>query len=648
MKTCTITFQPGGQQAAVPEGTDLLTAAIVADVQLYNSCGGEGVCRECKVIVREGRVASELTERLSEQEREAGYRLACCTTALGDVVVEVPPESRIEWEQILTEGTEGERRDGAFDLVSDTTKGLELERRAPAAPSPLVRKAFVSLPPPSLDDNISDLQRLYREVGRQLDVGEVSTGLANVRKLGRILREGNWQITVTLGEADGRTEILQIEPGDSTDRCFGVVVDVGTTTVVVSLVDLTAGAILGTKGTQNRQIRYGQDVITRIVYAEKPDGLSALHEAVVDTINGLISVLATEHGIPLTDVVLCTLGGNTTMTHLLLRIDPYYLRRDPYVPMASSIPVSRAIDAGIRINPRGWMACLPCVASYVGGDITAGVLAAGIDEAEHPALLIDLGTNGEIALGNREWLVCSSASAGPAFEGSGVKCGVRSVRGAIQGVTIDPVSLAAELVTIEDASPVGICGSGYIELLSELFFSGLTDRQGALQPDKGGDRVREGENGLEFVLVPVDQTATDWDIVITQADIENLIRAKGSIYSAAKVLLNRLGMTAEEIDRVYIGGGLGNNLNVEKAIMIGLLPDLPPERYAFIGNSSLAGARMALLSQEAMGKAEVIADRMMNIELCSEQAYMSEYVSSLFLPHTDIDLFPTVKRRLGV
>ncbi|MDP6777463.1 MAG: ASKHA domain-containing protein, partial [Candidatus Latescibacteria bacterium] len=472
-----------------------MTAAIAADVQLYNSCGGEGVCRECKVIVREGRVASELMERLTEEEREAGYRLACCTTVLDDVVIEVPPESRIEWEQILTDGTEAERGARAFGTVQEVSRGLELERRARTAPAPLVRKAFVRLSPPTIEDNISDLQRLYREVRRQHDTGEVGASLGTVRRLGRVLREGNWEVTVTLGEANSRTEILQIEPGDTTKRCFGVVVDVGTTTVVVSLVDLTTGEILDTKATHNRQIRYGQDVITRIIYAEKPDGLEALHKAVVDTINGLISSLVTGCGISLTDVVFCACGGNTTMTHLLLRIDPYFLRRAPYVPMASTIPVSRAVDAGIRINPRGWMACLPGVASFVGGDITAGVLAAGIDEAEKPSLLIDLGTNGEIALGNREWLVCSSASAGPAFEGSGVRCGVRSVRGAVQGVTIDPESLSTEIATIEDGAPVGLCGSGYIELLSELLFSGLIDRQGALQPERDRDRIREGPDG---------------------------------------------------------------------------------------------------------------------------------------------------------
>jgi uncharacterized 2Fe-2S/4Fe-4S cluster protein (DUF4445 family) len=642
-----VTFQPGGHEVRVAEGTDLLTAAIAAEVQLYNSCGGEGVCGECRVKVLEGKVGSELTERLSEREREAGYRLACCTTVLGDTVVEVPPESRIEWEQILTEGTRTERLGGVFSSVEEVDRGLELERRSGEAPAPIVRKHALQLPAPTLDDSLSDLERLLREIGRA-GGPRPHVSLALARRLGRLLRESQWCATATLSDWAGRCDLMQLEPGDTSGTCLGAVVDVGTTTVVASLVDLTTGRILDTKAAQNRQGRFGQDVITRIIYSEKGQGLSELHKAVVDTINGLIASLVSEQKANLNDVVFVTCAGNTTMTHLLLRIDPYHIRRDPYVPAVAFPPLARAADAGIRVNPRGLLACIPGVASYVGGDITAGVLASGLHQAEAPAMLIDLGTNGEIALGNNEWLVCSSASAGPAFEGSGVSCGTRAVRGAVQGVRIDRATGNVHWTTVQDGQPIGICGSGYIELLGEMFCAGLLDRQGVIQDNGHTGRVRHGDDGPEFVLVPSEESGTDWDIVITQPDIENLIRSKGSIYAAAKVLADYMGMPMADIDRIYIGGGFGNYLDVRKAILIGLLPDLPPERYDFIGNCSLSGARMALLSAEAFAEAREIAGRMTNIELCAEQSYMGEYVSSLFLPHTDIDLFPSVKEQLGV
>jgi uncharacterized 2Fe-2S/4Fe-4S cluster protein (DUF4445 family) len=643
-----VTFQPGGHDVRVAEGTDLLTAAIAAEIQLYNSCGGEGVCGECRVKVTEGKVNSQHTSRLSPREREAGYRLACCTTVHGDTVVEVPPESRIEWERILTEGTRSERLGGVFTSVQEVDHGRELEKRSGDAPTPLVRKLYLELPAPSLDDSLSDLERLLRGLGRADCGTQPHVPLSVVRRLGRVLRKSNWCVTATLAGTDGRSELILLEPGDTSKSLYGVVVDVGTTTVVASLVDLATGRILDTKAAQNRQGRYGQDVITRIIYSEKDQGLSELHKAVTDTINGLIASMVAEQKTSLNDVLLVNCAGNTTMAHLLLGIDPYYIRRDPFVPTASRIPLSRASETGIRVNPRGMLVCMPNVASYVGGDITAGVLASGLHLADAPTMLIDLGTNGEIALGNREWLVCSSASAGPAFEGSGVSCGTRAVQGAIEGISIDPGSGEVKLRTVQDAKPIGICGSGYIELLGEMFQAGLLDRQGVIDPNGASDRIRKGEEGPEFILAPAEESGTGGDIVITQPDIQNLIRSKGSIYSAAKVLADYMGLGMAEIDRIYIGGGFGNYLNIPKAILIGLLPDLPPERYTFVGNSSLSGARMALLSSRAMAEAEEIAQRMTNIELCAEQAYMGEYVSSLFLPHTDINLFPTVKQLLGV
>jgi uncharacterized 2Fe-2S/4Fe-4S cluster protein (DUF4445 family) len=645
MTACRISFTPGEREALVPEGTDLFSAAIAAGVRLYSSCAGEGVCGRCRVIVRQGKVATEPTGRLTVEERRAGYVLACRTTVQGDAQVEVPPESRMEWEQILTEEARTNRLAGLFSQAEEVEKGIELVGREFFTYSPLSTKLFLRLPPPTLSDNLSDLERLYREIRRHRKLPLMQTGLANVRKLGRLLRESNWEVTVTLGQRNGTTEVVLIEPGDTSRRNYGVFLDIGTTTVVVSLVDLDSRAVLGTRATHNPQSGYGEDVITRIIYAEKEEGLEKLHHAVVDTINEMISALVLVNGLSLNEVTAAVCAGNMTMAHLLLRVDPAYIRRDPYVPTANFMPPIRAAEAGIKINPRGLLACLPGVSSFVGGDITAGVLASGIDEAEAPAMLIDLGTNGEIVLGNREWLVCCSASAGPAFEGSGVRCGVRAMQGAIQKVEINPRTGEVWWAAIGGARPVGICGSGYIDVLAELFKAGLIDRQGMFRPGSS-PRVRQGEDGPEFVLVRAAHSATGREIVVAQTDLENLIRSKGAIYAAAKVLVEKMGMDFDEIEQIYIGGGFGNYLNIRKAIWIGLLPDLPLERFEFIGNSSLAGAKMALLSREAMAKAHEIAERMTNLELCAEPAYMREYVGALFLPHTDADLFPSVMQNL--
>ncbi|MEW6754785.1 MAG: ASKHA domain-containing protein, partial [Candidatus Latescibacterota bacterium] len=570
----------------------------------------------------------------------AVYYRAARTRVRGPMRVEVPPESRVEREQILTEGVESWSR-FLTRVEEGTTSGMT-DRGAAFAHSPLTTRYLLQLPPPTASDNISDLERLRRGIRQAGGPGHAQVSLAEVRRLGRLLRRSDWQVTVTLGERDGVPEVVAVEPGDTSERNWGVAVDVGTTTVVASLVELGSGRTAGTEATHNRQILHGHDVITRIVQAEKEGGLETLQRAVVDTINELIEALVTEAGITPQEVTGVTCAGNTTMIHLLLRLSPSYLRRAPYVPMVSRLAAVHAVETGLKVHPRALVDCLPAVSSFVGGDITAGVLASGLDQAERPCMLIDLGTNGEIVLGNREWLVCCSASAGTAFEGSGVRCGAR----AVQGVAIDPETFAVACDTVGDEAPIGICGSGFIDLLAELFGCGLIDRQGKLQAGAGTPRIRQGRGGLEFVVVWAEGSGTGWDIAVSQATIDNLVRAKGAIYSGAKVLVDKVGLRFEEIERIFVGGGFGNHLDIDKAVRIGLLPDLPEERFQFIGNSSLAGARMALLSRQAATAAHQIAGRMTNLELCEEPTYMGEYVGSLFLPHTDIDLFPTVKQHL--
>ena len=640
-KKFVVTFLPYNKKVEVQAGTDILTSAVLAGVGITSSCAGEGVCGRCKVVVKEGDFRTEPSGRITREEREKNIVLACRTTVHSDLIVEIPPSSRLEKASILTEEAKVTRLAGMYLPGVEVQGEVELKERVSFLPSPLSTKVFLKIPPPTLEDSISDLERLYREVRKKFDIPLMQTGLANVRKLGRILRESNWEVTVLLGKRNGTTEIVLVEPGDTSSRNFGIAADIGTTTIVAQLVDLNTHKVLSTKASFNPQATMGEDIITRIIVAEKEEGLEKLHHAVVDTLNELISSMAEEKGVSLNNITAMVSAGNTTMIHLLLRVDPSYLRREPYVPTANLMPVIRAAEVGIKINPRGLLGTLPAPSAFVGGDITAGVLATGLDEEEEISSLIDIGTNGEIVIGNREWMVCCSASAGPAFEGSGVKCGVRAREGAIQKVKIEGEKITLE--TIGRKKPLGICGSGYVDLLAELFRNEIVDKKGELNPHH--PRVREGEEGWEFVLAEDKDTLTGEDIVLTQADIDNLIRAKGAIFTAFQMLLEKVGLTQEEVKRIMVAGGFGNYLNIENAILIGLLPDLPRERFVFVGNTSLTGARLALLSYPAYMKAREISRKMTYIDLSTDPSYMDRFLASLFLPHTDTNLFPTVRAK---
>lgn len=632
MDKFTITFKPDNKTIEAKKGQELLTAALACGIHINSSCGGDGVCGRCKVIIKKGEIHTEPSGRISHQERELGFCLACQTTVHSDLEVEVPQQSRLDLEKISDEDARLLRLKGVYSQAEETDKGKSLVEENVFNHSPLATKLYLEIDPPTLNDNISDLERLYRAVRRNRDIPIMQTGITNIKRLGKLLRESNWQVTVTLGKRNETTEIVLIEPGNTSEVNFGFAFDIGTTTVVGQLVNLNTKQVLGTKVTHNMQAVFGGDVISRIIYASEKDGLEKLHHAVIDNINDIIQGLIREHGLNLNNITGVMCAGNMTMVHLLLRVDPTFIRREPYTPTVNFVPVIRAAEAGIKINPRGLLACVPGVSTYVGGDIIAGVLAAGIDQREELSLLIDVGTNGEIVLGNSEWLVSCACSAGPAFEGSGVTCGMRATQGAIQRVAISDGHV--DVTTIGDSRPRGICGSGLIDALAELFRRGIVDRQGKIVKDKSPARVREGKYGLEFVLVDEKEADCDYDIVISEADIDNLIRSKGAINAGTSILLKKMGLSFAEINKILIAGGFGTYLDIAKAITIGLLPELPLDKFEFIGNSSLVGARELLLSYDALRHAEVIARKMTYFELSAEPAYMDEYVFNLFLPHT--------------
>ncbi|MBN2320794.1 MAG: DUF4445 domain-containing protein [Acidobacteria bacterium] len=445
------------------------------------------------------------------------------------------------------------------------------------------------------------------------------------------------------GPASFSETVADVIPSATDKNIFGIACDVGTTTVVVQLVDLRTGRVLSTASGYNHQLKCGDDIISRIHYAEKPGHLRELNTLIVATINRLIQKnLETIHGTFL-DIYYASVSGNTTMTYLLLNMDPGNIRKDPYAVGLNRTRLAVSRNLGLKMNPEAMVLCAPAVGSYVGGDITAGLLCTPLlRDAEKVSLFIDVGTNGELVLGNRDWMVTCACSAGPAFEGSGTKCGMPAAAGAIERIGLDNGSVA--YTVIGGGKPKGLCGSGLVDLLSGLFLQGYIDRGGKLSEEKAADRLVETERGGGFLIEKAERSYWEKDLVITENDIANLIRTKGAVFSACSLLLKNVGLAFENLDAVYIAGGFGQYLNIENAISIGLFPDLPRDRFHYLGNSSLLGAYLVLISDKNRDLVNETAGRMTYIELNTEPDYMNEYTGSLFLPHTDMDLFPSVKR----
>ncbi|MFA5773677.1 MAG: ASKHA domain-containing protein [Candidatus Paceibacterota bacterium] len=625
MQTCKVTFTPENKTVEVRRGTTVLDAAKAGGIHIQSACGADRLCGKCRVIIKSGKVGTKPTGLLKSDEINHGIVLACEAMVFGDVAVEIPPESRAEKAQIVL---------GTRDDAVHHSKILQH--------NPLTTKILLKLPPPTLQDAISDLERIYRELKKQ-GIDNIQTSLANIKNLSALLRKNNWIITITVGKRHGAAEIILIEGGNTSMTNYGVAVDIGTTTVVAHLIDLVSGRTVGSTGSYNKQITYGDDVITRIIFAGQKEGLEKLHLAVVDNINSLIETLCRENNLNQKSITAVSAAGNPTMIHLLLNIDPAHIRKEPYIPTANEMPVIRAAEAGIKINPLGLLACAPGVSSYVGGDITAGLLGTGMTESDELALYIDMGTNGEMVLGNRNWLACCACSAGPAFEGSGIRSGTRAVKGAIQKIKIKTAALSAELDTIGQCKPHGICGSGLIEIISELLKAGIIKRDGKFAPESKSPYLKKTEQGMEYILAKSSNSATGNDIVISQSDIDNILRSKAAVYAGAMVLLKKMGHTIQDVRHFYIAGGFGSHLDIAKSIQIGLLPDVPLERFQYIGNGSAEGARLILLSYDAMTSVKKIAGKMTYIELSADNAFTEEFVAALFLPHTDLGLFPSVK-----
>ncbi len=641
MPTHTIKFLPYETTIQVQDGDTVIRAALEAGVHVNASCGGEGVCGKCRVLIEDGTVDGGISEKLSEEDQEKGYRLACQAIVKSNLVVRIPVESTIDASVLKMQAAPRRTahiREMNFEELKE--KGLFI------AP---VEKKYLELPAPTIQDNLPDITRLISYLQLEHDEHRLDVTLAMIRKISPVIREDDFKVTATLVRPVrdvGKTRIINVQPGNTSDQSYAIAMDIGTTTIYGQVIDLISGEVLAEHGEFNGQISYGEDVISRIVYAEKPGGLAKINEVVIKTINKILTKIVKRSGVDPENISTITLAGNTTMTQLMLAVDPRSIRRAPYVPAATLYPPIKASDLGMELGEHVAALVYPAVSSYVGGDIVAGVMGSGIYRSEALTLYMDVGTNAEIVIGNKDWLACAACSAGPAFEGGGLKFGMRAAKGAIEDFSIDPITLEPMIITIGNVRAKGICGSGLIIMVAVMFELGIINNLGKFDRDLDTPRIREDNGIYEYVLAWQDETQIDRDITLTEIDIENLIRAKGAIYSGCMTLLTEVGMGIEDIEKIILAGGFGSYVDLEKAMTIGLLPEMDSEKVTFIGNGSLMGAKMSSLTNRIRKDVVEVTKKMTNFELSDTPSYMDNYVAALFLPHTDMNKFPKLKARL--
>ena len=633
-----VNFDTDHEPVAVKTGTLLSEAAQLAGVDLNQPCGGQGRCGRCALQITEGSVRRRSTIRLSEEDLDQGFALACQSVVEGDIRVSIPEQEKIE-RLLTTDRTAAE---------ITVPKGYDFRRDQAIQAFPL------TLIPPDMSDQSDDWSRLSTGLRQQAGIEGIQVSLPLIRRIGSILREGDWEVTAILDmdpgvNTDGEPRLIELLPGKELipPPLWATAIDIGTTTVTVWIVDLITGKVEAQTAQYNKQIARGEDVVSRIIFAGKDGGQEKLRNLVIDTINELLETackrIKADPPLEPSQILKATIVGNSTMIHLALGIPAESIRLMPFTTTVNQLPTLTGKEMGLIIHPEATVDCLPGVASYVGADITAGVLSAGVDDTEQVTLFMDIGTNGEIVLGSREWLVTCACSAGPAFEGAGVASGMRATKGAIEDIWINDANLEPTFRVIGGVKPRGVCGSGLIALLAEMFLTGVIDKAGNFADSSKTSRIRQGEHGWEYVFCYGNESSDGNDIVITHVDVDNLLRAKAAIYAGFSVLANSVGIPLDWVEQVLIGGSFGKYINVEKAIEIGLLPDLAWDRFQFLGNTAVKGAYLALLDRQARQKIKEIASRMTYIELSADNTFYDAFMSALFLPHTDLSLFPSVE-----
>ena len=635
----TVTFLPHQRSVEVPEGTTVIRAALDAGVHINASCGGNGVCGKCRVLVEEGTVGGGVNEKLSQEDVDQGYRLACLSEVQSDLTIRVPVESEVD-ASVLMATPRKTAHIKQVDIEDFKEKGVFI---------PAVEQRNIQLPPPNAQDNSPDMTRLINHLKLKYNEHQLVVDLPVIRKVVDEVRKQDFNVTVTIARPvreGSKNAILNVHAGDTTEHNYAIAMDIGTTTVYGQLLNLNNGEVLAQAADFNAQMSYGEDVINRIVHAEKGNGLEELHQAVLKTINSLNQKLVKKAEIDPDYISTITLAGNTTMTQLFLKINPRYIRRSPYVPACTLFPPFKAHELGIDLGPHVQALVYPAVSSYVGGDIVAGVMGSLMYREEEITLYVDVGTNAEIVIGNKDWMACAACSAGPAFEGGGMKFGMRADKGAIEDFSLDPVTLEPMVLTVGQKKPRGICGSGLITTVAVMFEMGIIDNQGKFNPEVDKKRIRENEGIMEYVLAWADETDIGRDVTLQEPDIDNLIRAKGAIYSGCITLLNEIGLSINDLDRIMIAGGFGSYIDLEKAMTIGLLPEMDAEKITYVGNGSMMGAKMSSLNNHIRRDVVDVTMKMTNFELSETTSYMDHYMASLFLPHTELENFPRLNERL--
>ncbi len=642
MYTVTFKFENGDRVAAyaVP-GENLLEVAQKTNVAIDAPCGGNGACGKCKVKLVGGELESPKTHHITDEEYAQGWRLSCVSKVTADVEVLVPDIASAYRSRMKVADLDSAEELHIFEKTKADVMEAGIEFKND------LEVMIVAMEAPSLDNTMPDNERLIWALKDAGSASDVSITYIALKKLAETLRKSSFEVQCVIQRVGDKIEVLDVIPAGEAAKVCGLAVDIGTTSVAALIIDMQNGEILAKASTGNAQIRYGADVINRIIEQQKDGGRKKLQDAIVEeTLNPLIGEMCRSAKISPKQVYRMCVAGNTTMNHLLLGVDADPVRMEPFIPTFFETDSLVAQDLGLNIYPRARIIMAPNIGSYVGGDITAGTLASTIWNSEEMSLFIDLGTNGELVFGNAEFMMSCACSAGPAFEGGDISCGMRATDGAIEACEIDRETMVPTFKIVGDAGqkPVGICGSGIIDIISELFRCGIISPKGKFIRE--GERIRHDEYGMgSYVLAFKEEAASVKDIELTEVDIDNFIRAKGAIFSAIRVMLQSLDFDVSMIDRVLVAGGIGSGINMKNAVSIGMFPDIELEKFLYIGNSSLSGAYTMLYSVSAEEKVAEVAHNMTYLELSNEPTYMDEFVACCFLPHTDAGLFPSLEMK---
>ncbi len=639
MFTITFRFESGEPVViSANAGEKLLDVARKANVAIDAPCSGNGVCGKCRVRLVSGYLDAPINRHITSEEYAAGWRLACLAQISGDAEIEVPDIASAYRSRMKMADLSSPEEIAIFE---DLRRQLE---EAGLAFGSDISFLCLELTEPTLEDTMPDNERLLRaiEAATGVDESAIMLPYSVLKDLSWVLRESEFQVKCVISRDGERILVRDVLPQSNTDPLVGFALDLGTTSLAGVLVDLETGRILAKASGGNGQIRYGADVINRIIESDKLGGRKRLQDAVIkESIIPMLASMYRSAGINPRRIYRMVLAGNTTMNHLLLGLHADPIRMEPFVPSFFRTDYLYVRDIKLKMNPLAELIVAPNIGSYVGGDITAGALVSMIWNRPEMSLFIDLGTNGELVFGNSEFLMSCACSAGPAFEGGDISCGMRATDGAVEACTIDRETMEPSMTVVGGAAPAGICGSGIIDVIAELFRCGIINGKGKFIRE--GARILHDEHGMgSYVLAWKKDTGGVKDVVINEVDIDNFIRAKGAIFSATQTMLASLGFDASVIERVYVAGGIGSGINMKNAVTIGMFPDIPLENFHYIGNSSQTGAYAMLLSSQAREKVFELGRSMTYLELSNEPGYMDEFVAACFLPHTDSGLFPSV------